>query len=447
MNDAPRSLAGGPLQRAAQRALTALWLGVIPALLVGLVFRYLVPRIGVGAAGVVIVLAHKAGVYLALALFFFFATLARYWRYWVPGGRYATALPPHLVVEERDGDRLREWEGRVVLHERLRSPALRRTLRGSLGPDTLTELDSRVGDLRAAVEQGDADRAREARRAVESIAGPALTMATQRETAIWVATVAAAVAIPLAVRAWVVHPYEVVSTSMVPTLEPGDSVAGNKLAYAGKRAPARGEEIVFRSSSVAIDPSGRVVPEFLVKRVIGLPGDRISMRGAVPVINGWSVPGCDAGPFVYALPDDSQVPVGHLMVEFLDDRSYLSFYPARQGRGEGEYTVGPGEVFVLGDNRGNSLDSRSYRQNRGGGVPFEGIEARAQWFLVGTDRSGEADWRRLLRPVDMLRPHLRFDGSDLDLDAKIARCLKDRPARTSPPRPGEAPSAQSGTGG
>jgi signal peptidase I len=447
VNGAPPSLAGRPSHRAVQRTLKALWLGVIPALLAGLVLRYLVPRIGSGAAGVVILLAHRAGIYLGLALFFLFAGMARHWRYWLPGGRYATALPAHLVSGERDGDRLREWERHVVLHERLRSRAVRERVRGSVAPDMLALLDASLGDLRAAIEGGDAVRAGDAHRAVESIAGPAVAVATRRESAIWVAVVVAAAAIPLSLRAWVVQPYQVVSTSMVPTLEPEDSVAGNKLAYPGKRAPARGEAIVFRSSSVALERRDRVVPDVLVKRVIGLPGDRIFMRGAAPVINGWPVPGCDAGVFVYVQPDDTQVLVSHLMVEFLGDRAYLALYPARQARSDGEYTVQPGEVFVLGDNRGNSLDSRSYGGGRGGGVPLAGIEARAQWFLAGTDRSGEADWKRILRPLDVLRPHLRFDGSDLDIDGKIAQCLKNRPGLTSPPPPGEGPSAQRGTGG
>ena len=64
---------------------------------------------------------------------------------------------------------------------------------------------------------------------------------------------------------------------MLPTFEPGDEVAGNKLAYAlGSKAPRRGDVLVFRASSVALPP-GLVPPPVLVKRVIGLPGDRVTM--------------------------------------------------------------------------------------------------------------------------------------------------------------------------
>ena len=104
---------------------------------------------------------------------------------------------------------------------------------------------------------------------------------------------------------------------------------------------------------------------------------------------------------------------------------------------EGTYVVKPGEVFVLGDNRGNSLDSRAWR----GGVPFDGIEGKAQWFLVGSHRSGDADLGRLFRPLDTLARKLRVEGLDAQaVEDGVARCLATRPEGTHPPAP-EAMSA------
>jgi signal peptidase I len=258
----------------------------------------------------------------------------------------------------------------------------------------------------------------------------------RREALVGLATVAGAAAATFALRARVTEPYRVSGPSMLPTLEPDDLVAGNKLAYtmAPSRPPGRGDVVVFRSSAIAATGGTAPLPEVLVKRVVGLPGDRIRMRGNVPVINGWAVPTCAAGEYVYVLPDASGNMVhGPLFVEFLEDRAYLTVHAGGAPPLE-EYVVKPGEVFVLGDNRGSSVDSRAFDRGRGGGVPFGAIEARAQWFLTGTHRDGESDWGRLLRPIDTMQARLRLEGLDTRaLEDGIARCLSERPSVTRPP--------------
>jgi len=111
------------------------------------------------------------------------------------------------------------------------------------------------------------------------------------------------------------------SSSMVPTIEPGDRVIMSRLSYLGERAPERGDIVVFRA------PEELNERDDLIKRVVGLPGDTVEVRAGVTYLNGEAL----EEPFVT--------------------------YPARSNYGP--YTVQEGEYFLMGDNRYVSKDSRS----------------------------------------------------------------------------------------
>ncbi len=436
-------LRGGSTQVWLQRGLVLLWSHVVPLLLAGMVLRFLVPRTGTGIRGAVALLGSSP-LLLGIVLYFLFAALLRYWRFRIPGGRYASALPAHLAPAERDPDKLAAWAAEAELHETLAAPAMRRRLEQSLDPDKRSEVDARLSDLRAGLEAGDAEGARPAAAALAAAARGPLAARRRREFAMTAGAAACAALAAVVLRERVVQPYRVLSASMLPTLEPEDLVAGKPLARsAGSASVARrGDIIAFQSSSVAL-PLGVVAPEILVKRVIGLPGDRVSMKGGQPIINGWPVPRCDAGEYVFLQPVSQGGTVhGRLRVEFLDDAAYLTV-DATGAPFRDTYECKSDEVFVLGDNRGNSLDSRAWNAGRGGGVPVLAIQAGIPWFLAGTHRNGEIDLGRFAHAVDGLQVRLRVEGMDgQSLRDGIARCLANRPAETRPPPPGEAAGAR-----
>jgi signal peptidase I len=215
--------------------------------------------------------------------------------------------------------------------------------------------------------------------------------------------------------------YRVLSSSMVPTFQIDDLLVGGR--DLAKAPPQRGDIIVFRDST----GSG---PPFLIKRVIGVPGDEIIMNGGRPYINRWAVPKCDAGRYAAVLRGGGYL-TGRLVVEFLDDRAYLTVH-ASQRKQSSPYVVQPGEVFVVGDNRNASLDSRAWHEHGGSGVPISEIVARVDRSLYHTSRVGRAAWSTLLRPVQQLGVQLdELDASSLR--DGVQRCLAARPEKTTPP--------------
>ena len=138
----------------------------------------------------------------------------------------------------------------------------------------------------------------------------------------WGVILVVAVVAALLLRAFVVQPYYIPSGSMEPTLNVGDKVLVNKLSY-DFHSVHRGDIIVFKKPANDYSPGIKD----LIKRVIGMPGETISASGGHITINGNQLP-------------EPWLPRGTTTADFA---------PVR---------VPPGQYFVMGDNRGNSADSR-----------------------------------------------------------------------------------------
>ena len=146
------------------------------------------------------------------------------------------------------------------------------------------------------------------------------------------------------------------------------------------------------------------------------------------IINGWPVPSCDAGPYVNVTKN--QTVRGRLTVEYLGEEAYLTAYTIGE-QGFMQYEVPKGQVFVIGDDRGMSNDSRFWNGRRGGGVPVEDISGRVSRVLLSGRPDGRLDFSRMFSAVGL---DFRQAGVDLQ-QAKgwIADCLKQRPPAVPPP--------------
>jgi signal peptidase I len=415
-----------------QKALRLLTFVVIPILLSGLTFRYLVPAPGSGGwQRIVGDVGNQYPVPFVFALFLIFAALIRYWHVYVPRGAYWTNVPVAWAarIERRD---LPTYVAAVELLGALSGGRFERSLRARSSSERASTVETLRSELVAALESFDPASIRMADRALRDLAAPALAQHRRREAALLFSGLLLATAAGLALRFRVVEAYQVLGGSMLPALNSGDRIVVSKLAYRGGLTPSpaaldplpqRGDLVVFRNSVTE-------GPEHIVKRVIALPGDTVKMNGDHPLINGWVVPNCDAGLYVYPIVDGAFR--GRLRIEYLGDHAYAVIL----GPGvpmSSPYVVKPGELFVLGDNRTNSSDSRMW----GKGVSFDAVEGRADWFLLATRRDGRVDFTGFRTPLDR---RLAVEGIDARaVEEGIARCLREWPTNTRPPEPDAPP--------
>jgi signal peptidase I len=233
-------------------------------------------------------------------------------------------------------------------------------------------------------------------------------------------------ALVLVVRAFIFEPFRIPSDSMMPTLLDGDFIVVNKYAY-GLRMPVlnrkllaigepqRGDVVVFRYPP---DPAVNYI-----KRLVGLPGDTVSIQDDQLIVNGTPVPVADRGRFndgCYLNMRLGEEQLGKHLHQTLScrtsgglgappvascNRSMDHSYQcddAQHGDGPDlndrfDIRVPPGHYLMIGDNRDNSADSRVW-----GFVPEENLVGRASriWFNWDLQRSGGPNWRRIGKPID-----------------------------------------------
>lgn len=213
-----------------------------------------------------------------------------------------------------------------------------------------------------------------------------------------VRTLVYAIAIALAVRTLAFEPFNIPSGSMKPTLLVGDYLFVSKFAYGYSRhsfpmslapfegrifgsLPDRGDVAVFKLPS-----DGRTD---YIKRIIGLPGDKIQVRGGVLYVNGESAERVQVEGYFEDEPGNSNPPEGfdrYLETLPEDGPTYTVLDLVERGSLDNTrvFEVPAGHVFAMGDNRDNSLDSRT---NNVGMIPIENLIGRAELIFFSTNGS------------------------------------------------------------
>ena len=199
----------------------------------------------------------------------------------------------------------------------------------------------------------------------------------------------------LVLRSFIIEPFRIPSGSMYPTLEIGDFIAVNKFSYGVKLPvtqtkildidePQRGDVVVFKyPKNPNID---------YIKRVVGLPGDRIEYRNRIIYVNGQPVQQTPAGKYV-GRESGSVMNGAAIMIETFDNGNShkVLIDNDKSSMNMGPVTVPEGEYFMVGDNRDHSNDSRFW-----GFVPEKNIKGRAFGIWMNwdnglhTDRIGQA---------------------------------------------------------
>ena len=142
----------------------------------------------------------------------------------------------------------------------------------------------------------------------------------KREIIEWIIVIAISALLALALDKFIIVNAKIPSASMEPTIMTGDRLIGNRLAYIND-LPQRGDIVIFKY------PDNE--KEYFIKRVIGLPGETVTVKNGLVYI------------------DNSDTP--------LDESDYVVTTPLGDF---GPYKVPEGAYFMMGDNRNNSMDSR-----------------------------------------------------------------------------------------
>jgi signal peptidase I len=233
-----------------------------------------------------------------------------------------------------------------------------------------------------------------------------------------ISTLLLAVMIALGIRAFVIEPYRIPSGSMFPTLLVGDHLFVNKFVYGikipftdlrlpGLRDPERGDVVVFTVAKLGgqtfpADRRTDLPREEFVKRIVGIPGDRVEFRHDEIYVNGGRV---DSKPLEEDFVDDDGRALHQNQVTLGDHRFVTLDDPYVKLPSPDPVVVEEGRYLMLGDNRDHSKDSRVW-----GTVRLAEIKGPA--FILYWSWNFNGNWGQLLNPLtwwDLLTTKMRWD--------------------------------------
>jgi signal peptidase I len=207
----------------------------------------------------------------------------------------------------------------------------------------------------------------------------------------WLESLIVIALIAIVVRSFIVAPFKIPSSSMVPTLEVGDYLFVLRYSY-GLRIPFTDIQLApspAHRGDVAVFDYPEDRSKDYIKRIIGLPGDEIRYEGNKLFVNGKEMPLKEIGPRSYFLGDGS-VDVSTIYEEHLFDVDHQVLRKDFSIR-DGVWKVPAGHYFVLGDNRNNSRDSRFW-----GFVPQSYLVGKAAIIWWSWDGArGDVRWNRI----------------------------------------------------
>jgi signal peptidase I len=296
-----------------------------------------------------------------------------------------------------------------------------------------TELEALLTELEASIASKDDERLAKQLRTLEEKSERHLAFARKSAGREYFESIGVAVLIAVLLRLFVFEAFKIPSESMVPTLMVGDHIFVNKYLYGLSmpfshsrivrfEKPRHGEVVVFikperdlgyRDLRLILDPNELGGKDF-IKRIVGLPGDTVEMRDDVLFVNGKELPRCRVGTQVYRANTGRawQDKEDELWIEKHGDYLYTVLESRGQVQSFPPMAVPDDEVFVLGDNRDNSNDSRYW-----GSVPLDNIKGRAMVIWWSNLRPYGFQWDRVGRSIMRPNPVLNQVQSE-----GLARC-------------------------
>jgi len=205
--------------------------------------------------------------------------------------------------------------------------------------------------------------------------------------------------IVLTTSSFVFQAFKIPSGAMIPTLLVGDHIFVNKFAYKFNDLE-RGDVIVFRFP--VEDSVNKGV--YYIKRVIGLPGDEINIKGRDLYVNGEKIKQVFNDKYIYYDGSGMEITTDKYLAS-LSDKEFEVIYKegllnTTKGKLNFPLTIPQGKIFVLGDNRDNSYDSRFW-----GFVPLDNITGKAtyihwSWDFQNNNIFEKVRWDRIFSQIN-----------------------------------------------